>query len=302
MIDTSVLAGERPTIARRLVCLLAPLACATSLVLVLHLHGDQPASPPLREDGRGEALRVAEIAYGELREVVDQARLVLGQLAALPAVRNRDRAECDRVVERLIRQLDGFTLVGAVDLDGVPICSSARADRSVADGPFFFERVFETESFQVGEYIRGSGTTHPLVSFGAPVFDETGRPNGAVFASLDLAWLAQRLESRRAAYQAASVTIADRTARVLVQVPQNHRLVGTRLAEADWPRVYANAPGAEAVVDETGDIRAVAYIPIGQQLEAFYVGVEMTVAPTGAPAPHPHAWVREASAQARDRR
>lgn len=90
---------------------------------------------------------------------------------------------------------DRYVLVGAVDLDGVPFCTSRGAASSGhADWPFFFRDVMEGGRFAVGQYSRGAHPQNPVLTLAAPVTDETGSVSGAVFAALDLGWLARHVE------------------------------------------------------------------------------------------------------------
>jgi hypothetical protein len=250
--------------------------CAVAPLLAIQFSHELDLRHAREVEARENALRLAEHASGELDHIINHARALLGTLAALPSVREHDRIDCGRFVERVQKTFERYALIGAVDFDGVPFCSSTGSIvPRVADRPFFFRHVMDAGRFSVGEYTLGSGATGAVLTFAAPVLDDAGNPSGAVFASLDLGWLARYFDDLSLGLDAA-LAITDRTGTVLVRLPENNRFAGTRFSEVYWPQVYASAPGTAEVVDVDRIVRVLGFVPVTRPPEGLYVGVGLT--------------------------
>src|ERR1051326_4074615 len=100
---------------------------------------------------------------GELREGARQLLLTLGQL---PAVRERDGAQCSALFETLQTQYENYAVLGAADARGEVFCSSAPGNHlpSVASDEFF-KRAISRDGLAVGNYWLDPATGQKEIHF-----------------------------------------------------------------------------------------------------------------------------------------
>jgi signal transduction histidine kinase len=148
-------------------------------------------------------IRQERIAAGNLVEMVAAeqelrfalVRQLLASLALNSAIAEpKDRAACDRVLERARAGgefLTGLTLYSAT---GEPLCTAtSRAPPRIAEREYFKE-VLRLKQPVVTDYMIGGTSGKAVVILAHPLFYATDNVRHVLVAGLDLAWLARALE------------------------------------------------------------------------------------------------------------
>jgi len=176
-------------------------------------------------------LRLAHLVSLEDDQFLTRTRQFLMTLAQVPAVRNLDSSECNRLFLKLARQNPAYANIGAVNLDGTVYCSAVPVTNTVnvADR-LYFKRVLETREFSVGDYQTGRITGKASVNCGFPVLDDEGNLQAVVFAALDLGWLS-KLAAQVDLPPGAALMALDRNGKILVRYPDSGKSVGQYLNE-----------------------------------------------------------------------
>ncbi len=180
---------------------------------------------------------------GDQANAVASRRLLAG-LAAQPEVRGDDRAAASAFLARLRPVVPAYSNIGVVDREGRLLASAVPdPERSGDVRRDWFSGAIETGAFAVGAY----GTLPTLLGAGVeyvlPVLDESGAPDGAVFASLDLAWL-ERVAAQSELPGRSIVAVFDGLGRLLVQFPST--------PEADLPPVSDLANLGQGTFESVG--------------------------------------------------
>jgi PAS domain S-box-containing protein len=213
-----------------------------------------------REAGaRGEALRLAQFAAGEVRRLIATGRVILASAAVAPALRARDKAACDELAARLLGEVDGFAGLLAVDAAGGPFCAAGEGA-----GPAVDPAWLAAPEAQAG--FRSAGLP-PTAPGGRPVLllsrpfaaADGGVGGGVVGVTVDLARLRADL-ARRALPPDGSMTINDHTGLILVRFPSSE-LEGGRMSAAFDYMLTAQAPGTTEGLGPDGVWRVGGYVP-----------------------------------------
>jgi signal transduction histidine kinase len=160
-------------------------------------------------DARSEADQLARLVAEVLQRPIDGARGLLLGLAHLPTVLDQDPA-CGAQVARLLRQEPAYLNMGAIDPQGKVYCSARPLPGAVhLSDRRFFQRALASRDFGVGEFVVSRIVGQASLGFGQAVLDDAGSLRAVAFASLDVAWLQQRLDAL-AVPEGASVEVLDR--------------------------------------------------------------------------------------------
>ncbi len=219
---------------------------ALELIIVAHFEQRQLVIAKARED----TLKVAQFVARDYNDLIEGARQLLVALAQLPEVHSGQN-KCSAFFANLLKQYQRYTNIAAVNTEGKVFCSGLPLTSSVnlADSAWF-QHAMETRKFVVGEYAIGRISGKPSVTFAYPALSEEGHALGAVFAGLDLDWLAQ-LAGKSYLPAGTTLTLADRNGKILAQYPgpahwvgkaiPNVGLLGTILAKREGV-TEVNAP------------------------------------------------------------
>jgi signal transduction histidine kinase len=226
---------------------------------------------------RDDALRLAQFAAGEMYRIVENARGVLTAVANLPAIRNSDVAGCKVYVTSLQRDFPQYVGIGAIDLTGHPFCANIPIPENTnASDRDFFRTARDTGAFTIGDYIVGRLIARPVLPFGLPFRDASGRIAGVVYASLDLEWLAHHFAENAGSQKNATLLIADRNGTVLIREPNNAGYAGKKLGPEYGSQVFAKEPGTAEITGVDGVKRIIGFVPTGALSKALYIGVGLT--------------------------
>src|SRR5574341_1260434 len=180
----------------------------------------------VRDKTRDDALKAAQLVAEDYDDLVEGARQLLITLAQLPEVRTGRANECGALFANLLRQYQRYTNFGAARSNGEVFCSGLPVTRAVAlaNEPSF-QQAIETRQFAVGEYVIGHVSGKPSITFVYPIAGAKGDAQGAVFAGVAVDWLAQ-LSGKLRLPAGATLTLADRKGKILVQYPGPAHWVG----------------------------------------------------------------------------
>ena len=193
------------------------------------------------ETVRNEAMRAARGVASDLGQFGRGTRQVLGVLAEVPEIREKDPQGCTTYLKTLLGKVPGAFFFGVANSDGSIACDtlgSSRGAYTLADRGYFQEAM-RTGGFAIGELLTGRVTGRPTIHFSQAIPGPSGRPDGVVLASIDLAYLAEH-QKRAGLPPDATLTVADRNGTILIRLPDHAEWVGKRLPSDFWSAVTAN--------------------------------------------------------------
>ena len=179
-----------------------------------------------RENVKSDALRIARLAGTNQESLIEGARQLLTALAGLPEIQAYDKERCSMLLGGLLKRFQGYSNFGIASADGmidvsaVPITEPVPvADRA------WFQRTRKALDFSVGDYQVGRITKKPSLNFGYPLFDQDGKFQGVIYASMELSWVG-RIPSEAHLPSGASVMIMDSNGMILARHPDPEKWVG----------------------------------------------------------------------------
>jgi len=190
---------------------------------------------------RAEAMRAARSVAADLGQFGRGTRQVLGILAEVPEIRDKDPETCTSYLKTLLGKVPGAFFFGVADADGNIVCNtlgSARGAYSLADRGYF-QDAMRTGGFAIGKFVTGRITQKPTLQFAQALPGIGGRPEGVVLASIDLDYLAAH-QARAGLPPEATLTVADREGTILLHLPNQAEWVGKPLPSDYWSALQAN--------------------------------------------------------------
>jgi two-component sensor histidine kinase len=216
--------------------LLVLLAVAPAAALLSYGHWDEHRRRAV--EAEAEALRYAHLLSGELDRIVEGIRGQLNSVAEAPVVQDFRDPECGQYLQRLESHNPATTSVSVYDLNGDRRCSAV--DRVNILDRAYFREALRTDGLVTGEYAVGKTSGLPILPFAQRIKSD-GRVVGVIVTTLRLDWLRRHLAGRGAAFPPhSSITVVDRSATILVRVPNRER-EGTKLAR--YPQLLTAPSG-----------------------------------------------------------
>ena len=213
-----------------------------------------------------EALRLARVAASDQQRVIDEARLVLSMMVALPEVRDGDLSACNAMMVRLRDELGSFQSLGVIDVQGTIVCSALpeALGVSVADRTYV-QRALATRRFAVGDFQIGRASRTANINFGHPILGDDGTVHGLAYASLNLNWL-NRYAAEAQLPTGSTLTVLDTAGTILARHPEPERWVGQ---SASGLRLLADLmarldEGTAEGADVDGDARIFAFVSLNR--------------------------------------
>jgi diguanylate cyclase (GGDEF)-like protein/PAS domain S-box-containing protein len=174
------------------------------------------------------------------------ARQLLATLAHATEIGAARAADCDALLEGLLKADTRYVQIGYADAQGEIVCKAAPgggvATRSVAERDWFRSAI-DNRDFAIGALQPGPLSPAIVETYALPLAGAGGRVRGVVFAGTDFSWIESM---HRLARLPAGVVVMliDRDDRIVVRVPE--AVAGPQV---DGPAVArlraAAAPGAE---------------------------------------------------------
>jgi two-component sensor histidine kinase len=199
---------------------------------------------------RGEAMRAARSVAADLGQFGRGTRQVLGILAEVPEIRDKDPVTCTTYLKTLLGKVPGAFFFGVADANGNIVCNtlgSARGAYSLADRGYF-QDAMRAGDFAIGKFVTGRITQRPTMQFAQAIPGAGGRPEGVVVASIDLDYLAAH-QARAGLPPEATLIVADPDGTILLHLPHHAEWVGKALPPDYWAALKENRG---KVIDLTG--------------------------------------------------
>lgn len=166
-------------------------------------------------------VQLARLVAASQEQSYEGARQLLISLSLSPPVRDGNAENCSIYLSNLIPQYPVYALLAVADMNGSITCSSQplKSPINVADRTYF-RRAIQTNRFTVGDYQIERVTNRPSLGLAYPVYTQSGKTKGVVFATLDLTSYAQlghrfdlQLQSRT------TLLVTDQRGTVLLHFP-----------------------------------------------------------------------------------
>ncbi|MDI1338881.1 PAS domain S-box protein [Polaromonas sp.] len=219
----------------------------------------------------------ASLAAASQERVADSARQVLTLLASLPEVRDGSNADCDHHFSSLTRHLPEYANLGVVGLDGQTRCHAlGSASKAFLGDRSYFREAIAQRRFVVGTYVVGRLAGTPVLTFALPVMGAGDKVTGVVYASFDLARIADTIAGIQLPMGAA-LGVQDREGTLLAGRPVLPIRVGDKVRSPVLQEaVKAMGSGVREGQDGGGHKRLWAFMPSSPRAEAaVFVSVSM---------------------------
>ena len=216
-----------------------------------------------------EALRLARVAAGDQQRAIDEARLLLSMVVALPELRTGDVTACNTMMVRLRDELGSFQSLGLIDMQGIIVCSALPEALGLSVGDrTYVQRALATGAFAVGDYQIGRASHTANVNFGYPVYDDNEHVVGVAYASLNLNWL-NRYAAEAQLPPDSTLTVFDSSGTILARHPEPQSWVGESASGSRLISDLLARTGEETAegADVDGVARIFAFVPLNGQSE-----------------------------------
>jgi two-component sensor histidine kinase len=247
----------------------------TLIILVLNLL-------TVRAERTGEmheaALQGARDAAVEIERIIAGIEGVLLTLSVAPVTQAGDQVRCSAYFSQVIELLPHVHSVSVFNADGTVRCSSIPE----AGALYLGDRSYFDLARQTGKRVVGEYTEEPVLEkVGLPIaipLTASGIDGGVAAAMIDLAWLGDRIRERGLT-EGGSLTVADRSGRILTREPYPERFVGTVIPDPYMSLVTASEPGTMQVTSQDGTVRIIGYLPAPlEPVEGLYISAGVAVA------------------------
>jgi signal transduction histidine kinase/HAMP domain-containing protein len=245
------------------------LAVLPALVLVLY-DGVQD-----RRRGAGnaknDAMRFAQLVAVQHKQTIDGSRQLLVSLAQLREALPKETGDCGSLFSKLIGHYPQYAYVGVADPDGNVLCSStaSAAKHASIAGSAFFRRALQSHDFSMGDYEIDPMSRAAVLSFGYPVYGDSGELRSVLFLALDLASL-NRFAAEARFHEGERLTVRDSWGTILVRYPDPEKWVG---------RTDPDAAILDAV--DSGHFEGTAEAPGVDGVECLYAFTPLAGTPEG---------------------
>jgi signal transduction histidine kinase len=236
-------AGATPLLSslRVRLILLVLLAVLPALGLIVYSAIEQRRLGT--EAAKLEAKRLVRVASSMNERMLEGARQLLITLSQLDIVRSRDVAQCNVLFSNLMRLQPVYANIAGLNLDGTVFASGVLATQAVnlADRAYFYDTTNRLDA-SVGSYQVGRITKKSTVNIGYPIFDQSNRLAGVIYAALDLAWL-RNIVTNADLPPNVSLTLSDTRHITLFRHPDpENKFVGHSLDEFYPHRAFVERP------------------------------------------------------------
>lgn len=180
---------------------------------------------------RAQAVDLAETGVKTGIDFADQARLTLSILSQVPALKTGSSAECSALLVNVQKTRDWIAGIYATDTTGRVICATSpeMRDTNLAHRPYV-QKAIATGSFATGEFRMDPNATTPVIGSALPVYDEQGRLQRVLVASIAAPWINSTALKVMADHPGSCVTLIDGNGIVLAEAPVTPDGIGRFLA------------------------------------------------------------------------
>ncbi|GIZ53327.1 sensor domain-containing diguanylate cyclase [Noviherbaspirillum aridicola] len=280
------------TLSLRIVILIfVSILIAPALILASVIADD--AAADLEAAERSAALHIARGITALNAEVVRTTRGVLAAFSHMPAMTGADWDSCNRTLAAAMRDqaYKAYTGFGVFSLNGDLVCDSEPVSGiNVADRAWF-KATRRADDFANGGYVIGRSSGLPILPFGHPVRDASGKTVAILLGAIKLDWLEESIKTTQE-YSNAIIRVLDAEGRVLAHAPSDSKRVGAVMALPDEVRSpEAAGEGFVSLVDLDGERRLFAYARMTETGGTVLTAVGTGSASAGAVAPTALLWL-----------
>ncbi|WP_042695130.1 hybrid sensor histidine kinase/response regulator [Azospirillum sp. B506] len=172
------------------------------------------------DSARELAQHLADDGMERQHDLIGEARNLLGVLSLVPAIRNAtpDRTDaCVATLAPMPRQHRWTTGVWLTDVDGNLICDTTGPGAGISlREREYFQRVLDTKSWVVSDFIIGKRSLKPLIIVASPIIED-GRIVRVMGVAVDLTWLTDLVKVLK--QPDARVMVLDRRGVIVARQP-----------------------------------------------------------------------------------
>ena len=182
------------------------------------------------------------------RDLIGEARNLLGVLSLVPAIRDATPDNTDACVATLApmpRQHRWTTGVWVTDAVGNLICDTTGPGAGISlRERAYFQKALETKSFVLSDFVIGKRSAKPLILAVQPILED-GKIQRVMGVAIDLAWLTDLVKVTK--QDDARIVVLDRHGSLIARQPDPEGWVGRSLAE--FPHVQRMLTERSGVFD-----------------------------------------------------
>lgn len=227
----------------------------------------------LREvDLRERALAEAVTQNSELGLVETETRDLLASAAQAAQAHPGDESACARDLQALSRAHPLYAALAVFSPEGILLCTGPARWLTRVD-----ERLLKLATaagdFTVGEFTIAESINRKILPFAQPILDGD-RVAGFAVTVIELDALTRRL-ARGWHQEAATITVTDRSANILVRLPHSASWVGRRLPDEMVSLLGQPDIGTAKLPAASGDrVEAVGYVPVTVAPRDLFISVQ----------------------------
>ena len=209
-----------------------------------------------------ETVDVVQDIVSSQAQLIRQIRQLLILLSEFPEIRRGRYQECSALFSGLMKENKSVVNLGLADYQGKIICSVLPTQQltTLADQPYF-QQALKTRQVVVGDYQLNQSTNKPYMVLVKLVRNPAGKPNGVIFADLDLDWVPKLLRKEPLPKEGV-VTIIDEEGFILTRWPDPQQWVGVEPKGEIIKIVLAQKQGLSEASGIDGLPRMYAYRPL----------------------------------------
>lgn len=245
--------------------LLALVAVTMLPVVSLVAYADWRHYAQAREQAAQSVLNLAEVTANNTENFLEDARMMMGKLAARPGIRRADGQACDPIFASFKDLYPQFANFSQASIDGELICSTTRQpgdQRTPVADTAWFRSVVHARRFIVAPPYRGPVTGKIVSVLAHPVFGEDGQLVGSIQLPVDLVGFRPVVASNRLP-PSTLITIVDSRGVIVARSVAPEKFVGT--ARLDSPiirQVLTQRSGTTISSSVEGIERIYGFVPI----------------------------------------
>ncbi len=206
------------------------------------------------EDIQSQAHRLIYLFIDEQIHIADNTRHLLEILSQIPAVRNLDLEECNKLLQAVHRYNPRYSTIVAANRDGMIECCAIPLKKPIdVKDRNWFKRISETRKFVIDEFLISKSANKASLPFAYPVLNDSGDLLVAVGAAFDLSYYKQ-IFAKVPLPPDSVIIITDRKGNVLYlsQDSKNEIELGQPLARIRGFRVPDEPKGSFMLTDTDG--------------------------------------------------
>ena len=186
-----------------------------SLILAWNAFEEQ------KDRARLSVRQFAILASAHERDFFRDTQRFLTNLAAEPAIRQMELAQCKEVLVRALESFPEYISVSVSDRSGDVVCSTADiVDAAKVSHKSWFHNTLGSKSFTLSDYTSSQDLAEPVIVAAFPIRDDDNEIKGVLHTDIDLNWLSLFVHAAGLPAQGA-VFLLDKNGVVLANAGQD---------------------------------------------------------------------------------